>query len=154
MARYLDYNLITLIRLFWCAFYYMSCWIIYAVRYQSKLIVNTKMQTLIKFINIKCYYFLLLPFLTKKAFLDKVGSYGRGFMKKLEKYVDNTNEKNIHDKFLHKRPRRLDLKQYEFSKKSILSNVPSFRLMKMHKKPPYLNYYLAKLIRMTQALSH
>ena len=98
---------------------------------------------------------MLLPFLTKKAFLDKVGSYGRGFMKKLEKYVDNTNEKNIHDKFLHKRPRRLDLKQDEISKKSVLSNVPSFRLMKIHKKPPYLDYcYVAKLIRMTQALSH
>lgn len=38
-----------------------------------------------------------MPFLTKKAFLDKVRSDGRGFMKKLEKYVDNTNEKNIHD---------------------------------------------------------
>ena len=109
MTRYLEYNLITVIKLLLCAFYYFSYWIIYAIKYQSKLIVNTKMQTPIKFINIKCYYFLLLPYLTKKAFLDKVRSDDRGFMKKLEKYVDNTNEKNIHDKFLHKRPRRLEL---------------------------------------------
>ena len=50
-----------------------------------------------KFINLERYYFILLPFLTKKRFLDKVGRDGKIFMKRLDKYIDNTDEKNIHD---------------------------------------------------------
>jgi CHAD domain-containing protein len=38
-----------------------------------------------------------LPFLTKKSFIGKVRSNGRVFKGRLDKYVGNTNEKNIHD---------------------------------------------------------
>jgi CHAD domain-containing protein len=73
-----------------------------------------------------------LPLLTIKSFIAKVRSYGRGFKKKLEKYVRNTNEKNIHD--IRTSTRRLHV-------------TYSLLTKKIHSRPDISNYFrLSKVL--------
>jgi len=75
---------------------------------------------------------LPLPFLTKKSFIAKVRSYGLEFKKKVEKYLGNTNEKNIHD--IRTSTRRLHV-------------TYSLLTKKIHGKPEISSYYrLSKVL--------